>query len=125
MPDRFTKKLDQFRRPKIKVKERSPHVIEQINKYVNGHKSETDRALLRWHKHKKDAGLSRFLPRVWRNIIIHHEMEHERSRRTSKPAALRQLSIHFKDLRTRRSDIPSIQVVPYYRHASSGYPYPE
>ncbi|KAF2153301.1 hypothetical protein K461DRAFT_138594 [Myriangium duriaei CBS 260.36] len=127
MPDfmtRFFNRRKDCEAQRINLQE-DHEVTKAIQKYVHGHRSEADVAILgrrrkAW-KGKPTDGDTLIL-NIIRDIDIRLK---ERSRRMARPAALRQLGICYPLLARRRKKVPTVQLVPNRRHASSGYPYPD
>ncbi|GAM84144.1 hypothetical protein ANO11243_021370 [Dothideomycetidae sp. 11243] len=111
----------------IKVRE-DAETVQAISRFVDGHDSETTIAILRQGraaKHKHRLTTRTPIRNVSKDIKLVMRTKRERSRRTSKPSALRELVIAFPARVRKSTAIPTVQLVPRRRHASSGFPYPE
>lgn len=124
MPRSVNEMLNHRSKPMVKTSE-ARQVTDAVERYVNGHRSETKAALFRRRqKAWKGTDGPKLIPNILRDIKLVFKNRRERKRRMSKPSALRQLSISYPKLHQKRSRIPVVQLVPQRRHASSGFPYP-
>ncbi|KAG8626452.1 hypothetical protein KVT40_005397 [Elsinoe batatas] len=106
--------------PFITVRE-NPETFEGIQKYLLSRQSETERALAFFKTQLIARYGRRRLTRLWMMVYMRCKKGEERRGRLAEPAALRQVPVYFLESEHTGSEIPSIQLVPRRRHASSGY----
>ncbi|PSK55830.1 hypothetical protein B9Z65_4708 [Elsinoe australis] len=111
--------------PYIKVYE-DDEIFHAVHDYIVGGTSEVNAALRKSRNTVLKSRRHQFiLKRLWVNLLMRRNKEAERKRRSATPAALRQLSISFPEKLDSIGSIPTLQLVPSRRHASSGFPYPD
>lgn len=111
--------------PYIKVYE-DDDIFHAVHDYIVGGTSEVNAALRKSRNTVLKSRRHQFiLKRLWVNLLMRRNKEAERKRRSATPAALRQLSISFPEKLDSTGSIPTLQLVPSRRHASSGFPYPD
>ncbi|TKX25679.1 hypothetical protein C1H76_2329 [Elsinoe australis] len=109
--------------PYIKVYE-DDDTFHAVHDYVVGGTSEVNAALRKSRNTVLGSHRHQFiLKRLWVDLVMRRNKEAERKRRSATPAALRQLSISFPEKLDSIGNIPTLQLVPSRRHASSGFPF--
>lgn len=118
---------DARKSPAIQLEE-DPEVLLSIKEFLKGTHAET-KAALRARRHRAWKGY--IFPEGWdvvkdelRDIRLRITAGRERACRMRTPAALRQMSMSYVLPVSEGDIIPTVQLVPNRRHASSGYPYP-
>ncbi|KAF2226472.1 hypothetical protein BDZ85DRAFT_278422 [Elsinoe ampelina] len=109
--------------PFITVRE-DPETLEGIQNYLLSRQSETEQALAFFKTQLIAKYGRRCLTRLWMMVHMRCKKGEERRGRLATPAAIRQMPVYFPDMELTKSKIPSVQLVPRRRHASSGYQYP-